>query len=122
MSEEVISVDQAQQLEDAEAKSNKKITMIVYALQAAGVLLLVPIIAAVIVNYMRKDDVQGTWLESHFRWQIRTFWFYLLWTVIGFATLFIVVGMVVLVAASVWYIYRIAKGWMRFSDGKEMYA
>jgi len=118
---EVSSVDQTLVTEGDKAKANQKITMVVYALQAAGALLLAPILAAIIVNYMRKDDVQGTWLESHFRWQIRTFWFSLLWAVIGFATAFLAVGIVVLVVASFWYIYRVAKGWMRLSDGKEMY-
>src|SRR5256886_13606726 len=62
----------------------KTLTTLVYALQAAG-FLLPPVvwIVAVIINYVRKEEVAGTWLESHFRWQIRTFWFGLLWGVIG---------------------------------------
>jgi hypothetical protein len=62
----------------------KTLTMLVYALQAAG-FLLPPVvwIVAVIINYVRKEEVAGTWLESHFRWQIRTFWWGLLWGVIG---------------------------------------
>ncbi|HEY6481939.1 MAG TPA: hypothetical protein VIY54_00255 [Steroidobacteraceae bacterium] len=80
----------------------------------------VPSIIAVIMNYARQSDVRGSYLESHFRWQIRTFWFAALWAVviwavslplmlvlIGFLTLYL--GFVVL---GIWVIYRIARGWV----------
>jgi uncharacterized membrane protein len=85
-----------------------------------------PSIIAVILNYVKRGDARGTWVESHFRWQIRTFWFALLWAVIvalvsvllaavliGFATWIIGV-----IALGLWAIYRIARGWMRLNDGK----
>jgi len=86
----------------------KTLTMLVYALQAAG-FLLPPVvwIVAVIINYVRKEEVAGTWLESHFRWQIRTFWFGLLWGVIGAVLLLVLVGYFVLLADAIWIIYRI---------------
>ena len=102
-------------------RSNKTITRVVYALQAASYLLGVTIVIAVIVNYVKKSSVQGSWLESHFRWQIRTFWFSLLWSVIGFITFYIGVGYLILGADMIWVIYRIVKGWLRLEDGKEMY-
>jgi uncharacterized membrane protein len=74
------------------------------------------------MNYVKKEDVAGTILESHFRWQIRTFWFGLLWAVLGGATFVLVVGWFILFADLVWFIYRIVKGWLRLNENKPMYA
>jgi len=104
-----------------ELKQAKNITMVVYGLQAASFFFGITAIAAVIINYIKKDDVQNTWLASHFRWQIRTFWFGLLWGGIGALTVIIGVGFAVLGIAAIWIIYRIVKGWLRLSEGKEMY-
>ncbi|MDN5842159.1 MAG: hypothetical protein L0H54_01760 [Alcaligenaceae bacterium] len=100
----------------------KTITLVVYALQAAAFLVGITSIVAIIVNYVKRSDVQGTWLASHFRWQIRTFWFSVLWSIIGLATMFIAVGYLILLADVVWVIYRIVKGWLRLMDNKPMYA
>ncbi len=102
-------------------KQAKTVTMIVYALQAGSFLLGVTSIAAIIINYLKRDDVRGTWLASHFRWQIRTFWFGLLWGAIGGITALAGIGFVLLGVDLVWVIYRIVKGWLRLSEGKEMY-
>ncbi|MFQ5582431.1 MAG: DUF4870 family protein [Mariprofundaceae bacterium] len=99
---------------------HRRLATIVYALQAGGFILGITFIAAVVLNYIKKEDVAGTWIASHFRWQIRTFWFGLLWTAAGVATLFIGVGVGILFANTVWIIYRIIKGWLRLSEGKEM--
>jgi uncharacterized membrane protein len=76
----------------------------------------VPSIIAVIINYVKRGEARGTFLESHFRWQIRTFWFAFLWCVIGgmlFVTLVgIPLAIGVFFAAGVWAIYRIARGWL----------
>ncbi len=87
-----------------------------------------PSIIAVIVNYVKRGEARGTWLESHFDWQIRTFWWALLWAllvaavsavlaivIIGFATW--AVGMF---ALGVWAIYRVARGWLRLKDRQPM--
>lgn len=87
-----------------------------------------PSIIAVILNYVKRSEARGTWLESHFDWQIRTFWWALLWAlivaavsavlavvIIGFATW--AVGMF---ALGVWAIYRIARGWLRLKDRQPM--
>jgi uncharacterized membrane protein len=102
-------------------KQAKTVTTIVYALQAGSFLLGVTSIAAIIVNYLKQEEVQGTWLASHFRWQIRTFWFGLLWGAVGALTALIGIGFVLLGFDLVWVIYRIVKGWLRLSEGKEMY-
>ena len=85
----------------------------------------VPSIIAVVINYLKRGEARGTFLESHFRWQIRTFWFALLWCVIG-AVLFvsilgILLAIAVFFAAGVWAIYRIARGWLALRDQKPMY-
>ena len=103
-------------------QSLKNIATTVYALQAASFLLVITYFIAVILNYIKRDDVRGTWLESHFRWQLRTFWFGLLWFVLGGLTYIIVIGWAILFAASLWLIYRILKGWLNLNDGKPMYA
>ncbi len=103
-------------------KSAKSLTTIVYALYASSLLLGITAIVAIVVNYVKKDDVAGTWLESHFRWQIRTFWFGLLWAVLGFMTVLLVVGWFVLIANGIWFIYRIVKGYLRLNDNKPMYS
>ncbi|MES9993579.1 MAG: hypothetical protein ABW098_16635 [Candidatus Thiodiazotropha sp.] len=100
----------------------KSIAMVVYALQALSFLFIVTFLVAVIINYVKRDDVRGSWLESHFRWQIRTFWFSLLWMVFGFLSLVILIGYAILFINTVWLIYRIVKGWLRLSEGREMYS
>ena len=108
-------------MEDAERlHSLKNITMAVYALQTAGFFLGITWIVAVVINYVKKEEVEGTWLESHFRWQIRTFWFGLLWGVLGCVLYIVLVGMAILFADAVWIIYRIVKGWLNLNDRKPM--
>jgi uncharacterized membrane protein len=84
-----------------------------------------PSILAVIINYVKRGDVRGTVLESHFRWQIRTFWFALLWIAIGvllFVTLIgIPIAIVLFFLAGIWVIYRVARGWLALSDLRPMY-
>ena len=101
--------------------ADKQVTTIIYALYAASLLVGVTFLVAIVMNYVKRDEVAGTFLESHFRWQIRTFWFSLLWTVIGVVLLFFVVGFFVLGANLLWFIYRIVKGWLMLNDGKPMY-
>jgi uncharacterized membrane protein len=96
------------------------VATVVYALQAAGFLFGVTWIVAVIIDYVKRDDAAGTWLESHFRWQIRTFWWALLWGVIGGILFIVIVGWFILMADAIWIIYRIVKGWLRLSERREV--
>jgi uncharacterized membrane protein len=86
-----------------------------------------PSIVAVILNYVKRSEARGTWLESHFRWQIRTFWFGLLWIslcvlfVIGTLGIGLIVAWIPVVFVSVWFIYRIARGWIALGDNRPMY-
>jgi len=104
----------------ADLQSLKNIATAVYALQAASFFLGITYFVAIILDYIKRDDARGTWLESHFRWQIRTFWYSLLWFVLGAITLVVIIGYFILVANGLWLIYRIAKGWLNLNDGKPM--
>jgi uncharacterized membrane protein len=104
----------------ADEQQLKTVATIVYALQAAGFFLGITWIAAVIIDYVKKDDATGTWLASHYRWQIRTFWWGLLWGVLGGILALVVVGFLILAADAIWIIYRIAKGWLRLSENREI--
>jgi len=113
--------------EFAEKSSNdrlrfdKNVTKAVYILQAATLLFGISLIAAVLVNYIKKDDVKGTWLASHFKWQIRTFWFCAVFAVLGIFTYRAGIGVIILAGDMIWFLYRIIKGWIYLIDGKEMY-
>ena len=86
-----------------------------------------PSIIAVILNYLKRGDVRGTWLESHFLWQIRTFWFGLLWVSLCLIFLFVTLGIGILVVwlplgiLTIWFIYRIARGWLALNERRPMY-
>jgi uncharacterized membrane protein len=81
-----------------------------------------PSIIAVILNYVKRRDVRGTWLESHFRWQIRTFWFGLLWVGIACLLVITVIGIPLawIIAVVIGFIYRVARGWLALSDRRQI--
>jgi uncharacterized membrane protein len=86
----------------------------------------IPSIIAVVMNYMKQPDARGSYLESHFRWQLRTFWFALLWVVVLFVLslplFLILIGFLTfgfgVALVGLWVIYRVARGWLRLRDGK----
>jgi len=86
-----------------------------------------PSLIAVILNYVKRGDVRGTWLESHFRWQIRTFWYGLLWValcfvfVVGTLGIGIIIAWLPLIIVGLWFIYRILRGWLRLGSRRPMY-
>ncbi len=94
-----------------------------------GAFLGLPSIVALIINYVKRSDVRGTWLESHVEWQIRTFWRVLLLAVLigigsvillpllglGIATWFVGIGLL-----GLWAVYRIVRGWLRLKDRETM--
>lgn len=134
---EVVIVDQAGNVEPI--RSVITMAHVVYGLHSFAILVgllgaatvlgsflgSVPSIAAVILNYIKRSDARGTWAESHYRWQIRTFWFALFWFLIGwlFIITFVgaVIGVPILLALTVWLVYRIARGWLRLLDRRQMY-
>ena len=87
-----------------------------------------PSIIAVIINYVKRGEARGTWLESHFSWQIRTFWYALAWAavvaVFSLLLLYVIIGIgtwiVGMFALGLWAIYRIVRGWLALKDGKPL--
>lgn len=85
-----------------------------------------PSIIAVILNYVKRSEARGTWLESHFGWQIRTFWYGLLWVLLCgvFVVLTLGIGLLIawlpLLVVALWFIYRVARGWLRLVDRQPM--
>lgn len=106
--------------DEAKMKSLKSLTQLVYILYALSYFTGVTAIVGIIINNIKQDEVAGTWLESHFRWQMRTFWYGLLWAVVGALTFVLVVGMAILFANFCWIIYRIVKGWLNLNEDKPM--
>ena len=86
-----------------------------------------PSIIAVILNYVKRGEVRGTWLESHFRWQIRTFWYGLLWVSLCVLFVMLTLGLGLLIVwlplaiVSIWFVYRIVRGWLALAEGRPMY-
>src|SRR5690554_2138977 len=99
----------AQQAAPAVTEQQKNTVLIVYILQAVSFVVGLTSVAGVIINYLKRDDVKGTWLESHVRWQIKTFWYVLLGGVLGFLLMIIGIGFIILLVTVLWYIYRIIK-------------
>jgi uncharacterized membrane protein len=99
----------------------KNTVQLVYILQGVGFFVGVTWIAAVIINHVKRGEAADSWVDSHFRWQVRTFWFGLLWGVVGALLSVVVIGLAVLAANYIWLIYRVVKGWLDFSAGKAMY-
>jgi uncharacterized membrane protein len=102
-------------------KRLKNIAMTVYVLQALIWPFVITFVIAVMINYIKQDDVRGTWLESHFRWQIRTFWFSIPWFLLGALTYVFVIGWFIVGVTWLWLIYRVLKGALNLYDGKSMY-
>lgn len=105
---------------DDKLASLKTLATVIYALYALSLFAGVTAIVAIVLDYIKLDDARGTWLESHFRWQIRTFWWSVVWGVLGWLTIIILIGWFILGVAGIWFIYRIAKGWLNLNDGKPM--
>jgi uncharacterized membrane protein len=83
-----------------------------------------PSIIAVILNYAKRADVRGSYLETHFSWQIRTFWYAFFWVVVGIGLAVTIVGLpislVIFVSISLWILYRIVRGWLALLERKPM--
>ena len=81
-----------------------------------------PSIIAVIINFVKRNDVRGTYLDSHFSWQVRTFFYALLWVVVMmllFMTLILIpVAWVLSFGVGIWILYRIIRGWLALLDRK----
>jgi uncharacterized membrane protein len=108
----------AQEHAPRELRELRDMATLVYALYAASIIAGITLLGGVVVAYLKRADAAGTWLESHYRWQIRTFWWMLAWGAIGILTSLILVGFAILLGAAVWFVYRVAKGWLALREGK----
>jgi len=83
---------------------------------AGGFVFGLPSLLAVFLNYLKRGEVNGTWLESHFRWQIRTFWFTLLWLIVYGLLIITIIGIpvawILIALLGLWVGYRVIRGWM----------
>jgi uncharacterized membrane protein len=86
----------------------------------------IPSIVAVVMNYARRSATRGTYLESHFRWQLRTFWFAVLWACVSVLLMLTIIGILAglagLFVLTIWIIYRLVRGWLALRDKRPMYA
>lgn len=104
------------------------VTVVVGAITTAFIVTLfvfsLPSIIAVILSYLKRGEARGTFLESHFRWLIRTFWFAALWCAIGGVVMLTIIGIpiawVMFVATGIWLTYRVVRGWLALKDGKAL--
>ena len=103
-------------------KSAKNLTTLIYALYAASFLIGITSIVAIVMNYIKKEDVAGTFFESHFRWQIRTFWFTLLWLIVYGLLIITLIGIpiawVLIFILGLWVAYRVGRGWLALKNGE----
>lgn len=115
------------------SSSAHKVSHVVYALHAFAIVAglagtatvvgsfigSVPSILAVVLNYVKRSEARGTWLESHYSWQIRTFWFALLWIIAGALIALTVIGIPisigVFIGVTIWIMYRVVRGWLALS-------
>lgn len=100
--------------------SLKQLTLAIYLLYGLSFFTGITGIAALIVNYIKREDTVGTIYASHFTWQIRTFWWSLVWGILGFVTILIGVGFLILAVDGIWVMYRLIKGFLNWNDGKPM--
>ncbi len=115
-----------------------QLTHIIYGLHAIAVLVGVtsaatvaggfvfglPSLVAVFINYLKRSDVKGTWLESHFRWQIRTFWFTFLWLIVYGLLIITIIGIpiawIMIALLGLWVGYRVIRGWVALGDNRPL--
>ncbi len=94
-----------------------------YILQIVGLFftLSLPFIIAVIINYIRENKAPNTFTAIHHRWQIRTFWYGILWIVVGILTIPIIIGPIILFVNYIWTIYRVIKGLVHVLDNEPVF-
>lgn len=103
----------------------KNSALIAYICYMVGLIIPLAAIAGVIVNHIKRSETSGTWVESHHRWMMRTFWFSFLWSFV-FGLLLVVpfvnfIAGIAFIGLAIWYVYRIIRGFLNFNDGKAMY-
>ena len=106
-------------VERTSVEGNRTLVLVSYVLHLLGAVAGVTSIVGLVVNYLKRDRYDDLF-DSHHAWMIRSFWWALLWVVIGFITIFILIGWVILFLVWVWYIYRHVRGLINFLNGEPM--
>ena len=106
-------------IERTSVESDRTLAVVAYALHLFGVIAGIPSIVGLIINYVKRNDYDELF-DSHHSWMIRSFWWAILWCVLGFVTLVIGVGFVIFFLAWLWYIYRHVRGLLALLNGEPM--
>lgn len=107
----------------SENNSERQPVLLAYILYAVSVIFPLGSLAGVIVNHIKINETQDEMLKSHHRWLMRTFWFSVMWAVIGVVTFPLFgIGYMIWAAAAIWFLYRLIRGWLNFSENASMYA
>lgn len=114
------SLEAVPAVDSQQLQSLRSLTLAVYILYAVGVFTGLPTLIAIIINHVKVGDTEGTIYRSHFGWQMRSFWWGLLWAILGWITVWIGVGFVILGANWLWLVYRLVRGFLNWNDGKPM--
>ena len=105
---------------DDSTESERTTLLIAYILHGLGVFNGLTAVAGVIINHLKVNETRSLFISSHHRWLIRSFWWALLWVVVSWALSFVLVGLIGFVIVAVWWIYRIVRGALSFSERRPM--
>lgn len=97
-------------------ESGRDLLFVVYGLFAFSFLFMVTALIGIIILHIKRDEFYGTWLDSHFSWLIRTFWWGLVWLIISLPLMLVLIGHLLWFLVSIWLIYRVVKGWLYLND------
>ncbi len=112
-------MNQQSQSVDANVLPERTTVLVAYVLHLVGSVAAVPSLIGLLLNYLKRGDVDEA-LATHHRWMIRTFWWALLWVVLGWLTTVLLVGWLILGLAWLWYVYRHVLGLIRLANGESM--
>ncbi|WP_168417876.1 MULTISPECIES: hypothetical protein [Acinetobacter] len=100
----------------------KQYNLITYILYLVGFVVGITGLISIIMNYVKRNEMRGTWLESHVDWQIKTFWYSLIGYIVGFLLTAILIGYVIILVVFIWHVYRLIKGLIALNDNKPIQA
>ena len=106
-------------IERSSVESDRTLALVAYALHLFGAIAAIPSIVGLVINYVKRDGYDELF-DSHHAWMIRSFWWAILWCVLGLVTFLIGVGVVILVLAWLWYVYRHVRGLIALLNGEPL--
>jgi uncharacterized membrane protein len=106
-------------VERTSIEGDRTLVLVSYVLHLVGAVAGITSIVGLVINYVKRDRYDELF-DSHHAWMIRSFWWALLWVVIGIITMVILIGWAILFIVWVWYIYRHVRGLINFLNGEAM--